>query len=290
MDERLPPRGAETEYGRCAERAPARRATILSLIATVALLAACSTSASALQERTKTLPGIPCLLIKFGITHDPTACRRPFLPSSPFNTPVGRHPKVATHSAQIVQRLVSWGPPGPSYAGAGGRSADWSHPLYSPSDRIPATGFTRPGWANPRTKGRHIRIPRRARPAGGGDGSFTVVEPDGWEYDFYRATGADARHGRTFTADFGRRGRWHGAGLGTSRAPVSRRHHRSRVLERRPASSGSPEMRAGVINHALFMSVNCHHGNVWPANNGGHPRPVLHRRTPRRWANISGST
>ena len=29
------------------------------------------------------------------------------------------------------------------------------------------------------------------------------------------------------------------------------------------------EMRAGVINHALFMTVNCHHGNVWPANNVG---------------------
>jgi hypothetical protein len=267
MYDRLPPRGAETEYGRCAERVPARRVTILILVATVALLVACSTSASALQESTKTLPGIPCLLIKFGITHDPTACRRPFSPSSPFNTPVGRHPKVATHSAQIVQRLVSWGPPGPSYAGASGTSADWSHPLYFARASDPRYRIHQTGWVNRDIEGRHIYIPRRARPAGGGDGSFTVVQPDGWEYDFYRAK-KPSRHGRTFTADFGRRGRWHGSGLGTSRGP-SRGGITAAGFSNQAGVIRVSEMRAGVINHALFMTVNCHHGNVWPANNVG---------------------
>jgi hypothetical protein len=28
-------------------------------------------------------------------------------------------------------------------------------------------------------------------------------------------------------------------------------------------------MKAGAIHHALFMSVNCHHGSVWPANSVG---------------------
>jgi hypothetical protein len=180
---------------------------------------------------------------------------------------VGRHPKVATHSAQIVQRLVSWGPPGPSYAGASGTSADWSHPLYFAKASDPRYRIHQTGWVNRDIEGRHIYIPRRARPAGGGDGSFTVVQPDGWEYDFYRAK-KPSRHGRTFTADFGRRGRWHGSGLGTSRGP-SRGGITAAGFSNQAGVIRVSEMRAGVINHALFMTVNCHHGNVWPANNVG---------------------
>jgi hypothetical protein len=180
---------------------------------------------------------------------------------------VGSHPKLVSNSAQIVQRLVSWGPPAASYAGASGTSKDWSHPLYFAKASDHRYKIHQTGWVNRDIEGRHIYIPRRARPAGAGDGSFTVVEPNGWEYDFYRAH-KPSRHGHTFTADFGRRGRWQGSGLGTTRRP-SRGGTTAAGFSNQAGVIRVSEMKAGAIHHALFMSVNCHHGNVWPANNVG---------------------
>ena len=158
----------------------------------------------------------------------------------------------------------------------------------SPRLRIPATGFTRPGGSIATSRGGIYTFPAvRGRPAEAMGhspssnrtvGSTTSIEPR-----------SRAATGGTFTADFGRRGRWHGYGLGTSRGP-SRGGITAAGFSNQAGVIRVSEMRAGVINHALFMTVNCHHGNVWPANNVGTHGHVLLERTPRRWASISGST
>ena len=260
MYEGMPPKGVGTEPRCLAGRASAEAWVItLALVAVAGLFAFCSTAAGARKGS--------CLLQALRGTNPSATCGRPYSSSSPFNTPVGPHPKLASSSALIVQRLMGWGPPQADYAGASGTSRDWSHPLYFAKGSDPRYRIHQTGWANRDIEGRHILIPRRARPAGASDGSFTVVEPNGWEYDFYRAH-RPSRRGHTFTADFGRRGLWRGSGLGTSGVP-SRGGTTAAGFSNQAGVIRVSEMKAGAINHALFMSVNCHHGNVWPANRVG---------------------
>jgi len=240
------------------------RLAVLGLISAAALIILWPPAAGARHA----LPSAFCVLDKLGIRHPATACRRPFSRTSPFNRPVRRHPNVAANSAHIVKRVVGWGPPAASYAGAAGTLKDWSHPVYFGRPSNPVYTIHQTGsWANPDIEGRRIHIPASARPAGGADAAFSVVEPDGWEYDFWRAR-RPGRNGGRFTADFGRRGRWDGDGLGTSRPP-----HRGGTTAAAFSNAAGiirvSEMKAGVIPHALFMSVNCYNGDVWPADTVG---------------------
>jgi len=100
---------------------------------------------------------------------------------------VAADPKVVPNSAKIVQRLVSQGPPAANYAGASGTSRDWSHPVYFAKASDPVYRIHQTGWANPDIKGRLIHGLAGARPAGADDSSFSVVDTDGWEYDFWQA-------------------------------------------------------------------------------------------------------
>jgi len=112
----------------------------------------------------------------------------------------------------------SLGPPAGNNAGAAGTPMDWSHPLYFAKASDPVYTIHQTGWANPDVEGRHIHIPVRAKPAGGDDASFSVVDTDGWEYDFWQAQ-APSGNGGTFTANFAKRAPWDGNGLGTSGTP-----------------------------------------------------------------------
>jgi hypothetical protein len=183
--------------------------------------------------------------------------------SSPFNSPVSGSPQLASNSSQIVQRIVSQGPPAPSLAGASGTSRDWSHPVYFAKASDPVYTIHQTGWANPDIEGKQIHIPVGAKPAGGGDASFGVVDTDGWEYDFWSSK-APSGDGGTFTASFGKRGGWSGDGLGTS-GPPYRGGITAAGFSNQAGVIRLSEMQAGVINHALFMSVNGWHGRVWPS-------------------------
>jgi hypothetical protein len=122
-------------------------------------------------------------------------------------------PKVVPNSAKIVQRLVSQAPPAANYAGASGTSRDWSHPVYFAKASDPVYRIHQTGWANPDIEGRLIHGPAGARPAGAGDSAFSVVDTDGWEYDFWQAQ-KPSGGGGTLTAYRGKRAPWRGDGLG----------------------------------------------------------------------------
>jgi hypothetical protein len=187
--------------------------------------------------------------------------------NGPFSDPVPANPQLAPNSWQIVQRVTSWGPPGKNYAGAAGTSMDWSHPIYYGRPSDPVYRIHQTGWPNADIEGQLIHIPVGARPAGAGDGSFSVVEPDGWEYDFWDAQ-PPSGDGGTFTANFGRRGLWWGNGLGTSSFPY-RGGITAAGFSNQAGVIRVSEMESGAIDHALFMSVRCHAGNVWPADSVG---------------------
>jgi hypothetical protein len=195
---------------------------------------------------------------------DPSESVTPFYSgSSPFNTPVPANPTVAPDSSQIVQRLVGLGPPAANPAGVAGTPMDWSHPVYFAKASDPVYTIHQTGWANPDVEGRQIHIPVGAEPAGGDDASFAVVNTDGWEYDFWQAK-APSADGGTFTANFAKRAPWDGDGLGTSGVPYQGGITAAGFSNQAGVIRLS-EMKAGVINHALFMSVRGWHGRVWPS-------------------------
>ena len=195
---------------------------------------------------------------------DPSDGVTPFYSSSsPFNTPVPANPTVAPNSSQIVQRLASLGPPAANNAGAAGTPMDWSHPVYFAKASDPVYTIHQTGWANPDVEGRQIHIPVGAKPAGGDDASFSVVDTDGWEYDFWQAQ-APSGDGGTFTANFAKRAPWDGNGLGTSGTPYQGGITAAGFSNQAGVIRLS-EMKAGVINHALFMSVRGWNGRVWPS-------------------------
>ena len=251
--------GAETTYRHRAELTSAvRRVNAVVLIATGALLIMSSTAASALPKITQPARSGPC-----PSANGPAACKRPFSRSSPFNTRVPAHPKLVSNSAQIVHRIVRQGPPAAYYAGSAGTPNDWSHPVYFATASDPRYRIDQTGWVNRDIEGQRIHVPPRAKPAGGPDHTFTVVQPNGWEYNFYRAR-APTRSTRTLSARFGKREWWAGDGLGTSRPPY-RGGITAAGFSNEAGVIRLRELKAGAINHALFMEVNGWHGRVWPA-------------------------
>ena len=191
----------------------------------------------------------------------PPACWRPYARTSPFNRPIGRNAPTASFSRAAVDRLMSFGPPGPVVAG-GSRSDDFDKPTYyaQASDPVFRVRCTRP-WGRCETSGMRIHIPDAARPAGAGDAHMTVVAPDGrTEYDFWKVA-SKPRGGGTLTVAWGGRTSLLGNGLGS--AAVAAGFGNLAGIVR------AQELQAGRIDHALFMVVHCTNGRgVYPAASG----------------------
>ena len=116
--------------------------------------------------------------------------------------------------------------------------------------------------------GDRIAIPNQARPAAGGDGSLAVIDQrEGWEYDFWQVTSKPQGGGRIDASWAGRTriGKDNATGLRAAGTAAGFALSAGIV---RPA-----ELRAGEINHALFMVVKCTNGtHVWPAAGPGSGR------------------
>src|SRR5690349_17634425 len=159
-----------------------RKATLKHRSALAGLVVAAATAAAGAAPpgaaaRAPALPSSVAINLGLG---------RVYAPTSPFNSRIPANPRLVPNSRQIVQRITSWGPPAKYNAGADGTSEDWSHPVYFARRSDPVYWIHQTGWANPDLEGRRIHIPVGARPASGGDASFSVVGPyRGWEYDFW---------------------------------------------------------------------------------------------------------
>jgi hypothetical protein len=194
----------------------------------------------------------------------PGACWRPYSDDSPFNKTIPSDAKVASNSDAIVQRLVGWGTPNHLTAGDADTEYDWWHPTYYPAatDPLFTLHCTAP-WGRCAIEGAQVRIPDAARAAGGGDRHLTVVDASsGWEYDLYDVSDKPAGGG-TLSFSWGGRTRIDGDGR-DSGATASNFGNMAGIIR-------APEMRAGDIDHALFMVVKCDSGShVYPATKSGH--------------------
>jgi hypothetical protein len=189
----------------------------------------------------------------FGPGNWPPASWRPYSsPStathgSPFNrlvTGIAVHP----NSAAIVAKTLSLGTVGNLVAGTADTTSDWQHPTFyaQPTDPLFTLSWT--GGGPGTTNGMQIRIPDRARPAAGGDHHLTVVEPEGWEYDFWNVTSKPSGGGLLKYGGGGRT-RIDGYGLGSG-ATASGFGNLAGIIREQ-------ELAAGRINHALFLVVKC---------------------------------
>jgi hypothetical protein len=187
----------------------------------------------------------------FGVGAWPDASWRPYASSSPFNQPVGAaavHPR----SAQIVQKVLSWGgstPVGNLVAGTVGTTRDYGHPTYwaQPDDPVYTLDWTG-GGPGAAIDGHRLRIPSAAQAAAGDDGHLTVVTPDGWEYDFWRV-GSKPAGGGTMTFSGGSRIRVDGSGLDGG-ATAANFGNLAGIIR-------AQELAAGRIDHALFIVLKC---------------------------------
>ena len=206
----------------------------------------------------------------------PGPCWRPYADDSPFNEPLPAHPRLDRRSAAYVRELTRRGGPSDLEAGDADTSSDWQHPTY----------FARPG--DPRFRvhcwepgppceieGVTVRIPRGARAAGSwklgrdGDGHMTVVDvAPRMEYDFWNVTTPPdkVRPGRgghrVLRVGWGGMTRIDGDGLG-SNATAAAFGNLAGIIR-------VQELRAGEIDHALFMVIDCSSAHwVYPARDHG---------------------
>ena len=184
----------------------------------------------------------------FGAGNWPGAGWRPYADSSPFNQLIGKH-AVHPRSAELVAHALQWGPPASLTAGQADTPEDYGHPVYyaQPTDPVYVLK-PRESWDPSHLAGRRIRVPAGARPAGGSDGHMTIVMPDGWEYDLWRAR-APSPGRRTLSFALGGRVQMTGNGLG-GRATAAGFAGLAGVI--RPE-----ELAAGHIDHALFIVLKC---------------------------------
>jgi len=176
----------------------------------------------------------------------PGGAWRPYSDSSPFNRPLdgtAAHP----NSAAMVNRILSWGAPGNMTAGDAGTADDFGHPVYfsQADDPLVALHATENWGANP-LEGMRIPVPASARPAAGDDGHLTIVTPDGWEYDLWRAKPPTSR-GLSFA--WGGRTRVDGSGLNSGGTAAGFGNLAGII---RPE-----ELAAGRIDHALMIVLKC---------------------------------
>jgi hypothetical protein len=183
----------------------------------------------------------------FGVGAWPAASWRPYGDGSPFNQRIPADAPAAPSSATMVGRVLSWGLPGNIMAGGADTTSDYAHPTYYAQPTDPLYTLKASGYS-PTVNGLQIRIPSDARPAAGADGHLTVVEPDGWEYDFWQVT-SKPLGGGTMTFQLGGRTRIDGDGL-RSNATAARFGNLAGIIRYQ-------ELVAGHIDHALFVVLKC---------------------------------
>jgi hypothetical protein len=201
---------------------------------------------------------VECGWGSFEAGHWPTACWRPYADDSPFNTRVPRDPRLDPESDRIVEAVLGMGPIA-DLVDAPDTGSDWYHPVYfsSPRDPVHTVHCTR-DWGTCEVEGARVRIPDGARPAGGGDAHMAVVDQQtGVEYDLWQAEQPEPGGG-TLTVSWGGRTTVTGSGLGSD-ATAAHFGLLAGVIR-------AAELKAGHIDHALFMTVGCTaHRYVYPA-------------------------
>jgi hypothetical protein len=199
----------------------------------------------------------------FGVGNWPPADWRPYSDASPFNQLLPGSPRLHPRSGAIVARLTEEGGPSDLRSGVADTEGDYQHPTYwsTASDPEFTVRCTRP-YGRCEVEGMHVRIPDRARPAGGSDAHLTVVDQrSGWEYSFWEVSSKPAGGGE-LEIGYGGRTRIDGDGLGAD-GTAAHFGNLAGIIR-------AQELLAGRIDHALFLVAGCDSGEfVFPARGIG---------------------
>jgi hypothetical protein len=206
-----------------------------------------------------------CRWGKFSAERPPGGCWRPFSAESPFNRPLPGNPRQPLNSTWLAETVDEWGSGPVLIAGIADTDDDFNHPLYfsSRSNPVYRINCLRFGGDCP-IDGTRVRIPRLARPAGGSDAHLAVIDQrEGWEYDLWEV-GDKPRGGGLLNIGWGGRTR-----IGTDDAHGLRAGGTASGFALSAGVIRPAELRAGRIEHALFMSVPCTNGrSVYPSAGG----------------------
>ena len=235
----------------------------VALAAVVAAIAVAALSTSGGGPSRPQAPGDPG--DGFGVGNWPPADWRPYSDDSPFNQLLPEDPRLHPSSDAIVARLTEEGGPSDLRAGVADSDGDFQHPTYwsTPDDPEFTIRCTRP-YGRCEVEGMRVRIPERARPAGGSDAHLAVVDQrSGWEYDLWEVESKPSGGGELVTG-YGGRTRIDGDGL-ASDATAAHFGLLAGMIR-------APELRRGRIDHALFLVADCDSGEiVYPARGRGAP-------------------
>lgn len=199
-----------------------------------------------------------CAWGTFSSRKAPGSCWRPFSNESPFNRGLPANPRQTLDSFLVAQMVAGLKPGLRFEVGNADTPDDYGHPIYfsrrsDPRYAVNCTDF----GGECAVDGMRVRIPRPARPAGGSDGHLGVIDQRrGMEYDFWQARKGKVRKGRgTLSASWGGR-----TAIGT---PGAKGLDAGATASGFALSAGvirPAELRAGRIEHALFMTVPCTNG------------------------------
>lgn len=209
--------------------------------------------------------GTGCTMGSASGKHALKPCWRPFSSSSPFNRRLPAAPRQPGDSALIGARTADFGPAPAFEVGNEGTPDDYNHPVYfsrqkDPLFRVKCLKF----GGRCEVENQLVHIPRRAEPAGGSDGHLGIIDlKRGWVYDFWQVRDRKRGGGR-LAVSFGGRTRIGKPGADGLGSNATAAHFSTAAGAIRP-----DELRSGLIDHALFMTVQCTNGrSVWPARGG----------------------
>jgi hypothetical protein len=206
-------------------------------------------------------PGCTPSYGSFGVGRWPPACYSPYSTSAWINRPLPGNPQVDPRSDSIVAALNSHGPPGDKGAGL---LNDYDHPIYWAKAGDPVYTIAGCGYSGA-LNGVTIHALRGMLPGGGSDAHVTVMDQSSnTEYDFWQGAVDDNTQtiggtacGRLSLLGDGRL-RNNGGSDGDGANAANTALYAGQIR--------APELEAGVIRHAVAVTVACTNGSyVYPA-------------------------
>jgi hypothetical protein len=194
------------------------------------------------------------------------ACWKPYAANSVWKQPLPANPKTAANQATILTTLGSTLSAGPDNSTSGRFSG--ASPTYFAQANDPLfTLHCTESWGTCNFEGMQIRVPDKAKwecyTSCDWDQHMVVVEPDGWEYDFWGVSRKDAGGGQ-LVCRWGGRIRIDGTGID----PIAGDAYANAAGTGMLAGMIRPEeWVSGQINHPIYISLPGDNGSgVYPSN------------------------
>lgn len=231
--------------------------------------------------------------------NDPPPSWTAYAQASVWNTKIPANPKLASYSAAVVARQFPGGSnPDTARANEAGQY-DYAHPRFiaTTNDLLLTVKCTQYCAAGVPAR---MYVPPKARPAGGGDGHFDVVQPDGTEITAWGCASPDGSYhnypARNWqTGDAVTCGAIvNGGSIATGPGYVQSNGPTAAGYNTVAGTVTAAELIAGQINHATFIVGACAIGAQYPSEPGASTDPCTSGVGPplggREWYDVPCAT